>query len=80
MPGVTIGDGAIIASRAVVSKDVPPYAIMAGNPARVVRMRFDEAIIARLLAVGWWNWPIDKIMRNVDAIAGSDIDRLEGIR
>jgi virginiamycin A acetyltransferase len=63
-----------------VSKDVPPYAIMAGNPARVVRMRFDEAIIARLLAVAWWNWPIDNIMRNVDAIAGSDIDRLEGIR
>jgi virginiamycin A acetyltransferase len=43
-------------------------------------MRFDEAIIARLLAVAWWNWPIDNIMRNVDAIAGSDIDRLEGIR
>jgi virginiamycin A acetyltransferase len=80
MPGVTIGDGAIVAARAVVSRDVPPYAIVAGNPARVVRMRFDDATVARLLAVAWWHWPIDKIMRNVDAVSGSNIDRLEGAR
>jgi virginiamycin A acetyltransferase len=61
MPGVTIGDGAIVA----------------GNPARVVKMRFDEATISRLLAVAWWQWPIDRIMRNVDAIAGADIEKLE---
>ena len=80
MPGVTIGDGAIVASRAIVSKDVPPYAIVAGNPARVVRMRFDEATVARLLKVAWWHWPIDKIMRNVDAIAGSNLEKLESAR
>ncbi|MBN9069774.1 MAG: CatB-related O-acetyltransferase [Rhizobiales bacterium] len=77
LPGVTIGDGAIVATRAVVSRDVPPYAIVAGNPARVVKMRFDEETVSRLLAVGWWHWPIDKIMRNVDAIAGADIGKLE---
>jgi virginiamycin A acetyltransferase len=80
MPGVTIGDGAIVAARAVVSRDVPPYAIVAGNPARVVRARFDEETVSRLLAVAWWHWPIDKIMRNVDAISGADIERLEGAR
>jgi virginiamycin A acetyltransferase len=77
LPGVTIGDGAIVAARAVVSRDVPPYAIVAGNPARVVKMRFDEATVSRLLAVGWWHWPIDRIMRNVCAIAGADIEKLE---
>ncbi|WP_157017446.1 CatB-related O-acetyltransferase [Mesorhizobium xinjiangense] len=77
MPGVTIGDGAIIAAKSVVGKDVPPYAIVAGNPARVVRMRFDEATVKRLLAIAWWNWPVDKVTRNTDAIAGTDLDRLE---
>jgi virginiamycin A acetyltransferase len=61
----------------VVSRDVPPYAIVAGNPARVVKMRFDEKTVSRLLAVAWWHWPIDRIMRNVDAIAGADIEKLE---
>jgi|SRR6185312_14501136 len=78
MPGVAIGDGAIVAARAIVSRDVPPYAVVAGNPARVVRMRFDEDMVSRLLAVAWWDWPIDKIMRNVDAIAGSNLEKLEG--
>lgn len=77
MPGVTIGDGAIIAARAVVTRDVPAYAIVAGNAAGVVGMRFDETTIQRLLALAWWDWPVDKITRNLDAIRGSDIDRLE---
>lgn len=77
MPGVTIGDGAIVAARSVVMHDVPAYAIAAGNPARVVKMRFDEATIGRLLAVAWWNWPADRIARNLDAIRGADIERLE---
>jgi acetyltransferase-like isoleucine patch superfamily enzyme len=55
MPGVKIGDGAIVASRAVVTKDVPPYAIVGGNPARVIRMRFDEATVAALLEIRWWD-------------------------
>lgn len=77
MPGVTIGDGAIVAARSVVTHDVPPYAIVAGNAARVVKMRFDKQTVRRLLAVAWWDWPVDKITRNLDAIRGADIDRLE---
>jgi virginiamycin A acetyltransferase len=77
MPGIHIGNGAIIASAAVVTKDVPPYAIVGGNPARIIRMRFDDATIARLEAVRWWDWDAEKITRNVRAICGSDIAELE---
>jgi virginiamycin A acetyltransferase len=77
MPGVSIGHGAIVAARSVVASDVPPYAIVGGNPARTLRMRFDEKTIARLLGIAWWDWPVDKISRNLDAIRGGDLDRLE---
>lgn len=77
MPGVTIGHGAIIAARSVVTHDVPPYAIVGGNPARTMRMRFDERTVERLLAIAWWDWPVDRIGRNLDAIRGGDIARLE---
>lgn len=77
--GVTIGDGAIIASRAVVVKDVPAYSIVAGNPAKVVKMRFDDRTIERLLKIAWWDWPIEKINQNLKLISGSDIDKLEQI-
>lgn len=75
--GVTIGDGAIIAARAVVVKDVPPYAIVAGNPAKVVKMRFDDKTIERLLRIAWWNWDIEKINRNLSLICNLDVDRLD---
>jgi len=77
--GVTIGDGAIIATRAVVVKDVPPYAIVGGNPAKVIKMRFDEKTIDRLLKIAWWNWGIEKINLNLHLICNADIDRLESI-
>lgn len=77
MPGITIGDGAIVATRAVVTRDVPPYAVVGGNPAAVLRYRFDEATIARLLAVRWWEWGAAKITRNVRAICGSEVAALE---
>ncbi len=77
--GVTIGDGAIIAARAVVVKDVPPYAIVAGNPAKVVKMRFDGKTIERLLRISWWNWDIEKINRNLSLICNLDVDRLEKV-
>jgi virginiamycin A acetyltransferase len=80
MPGVRIGHGAIVATRSVLSQHVPPYAIVAGNPARIVRERFDSATIARLLAVSWWDWPEDKISRNLNAIRGTDLARLEAAR
>jgi virginiamycin A acetyltransferase len=77
MPGVQIGDGAIIATKAVVTKDVLPYAIVGGNPAQTIRMRFESDTIARLLALRWWDWDITKITRTVLAICSADIDALE---
>ena len=77
MPGVRIGDGAVIGAKAVVGSDVPPYAVVVGNPARIVRIRFDEATIGRLLRIAWWDWPVDKVTRNIDAISGNDLARLE---
>jgi len=74
MPGVTIGDGAIVASRAVVTKDVRPYAVVAGNPAVEVRRRFDDATVAELLRIAWWDWPVEKIQRNLAAITGPNPD------
>lgn len=76
MNGVTIGHGAIVAARAVVVKDVPPYAIVAGNPGKVVKMRFDDATIARLLDLAWWDWPIEKINRNLKALCRLDFGNL----
>ncbi|MEI2386236.1 CatB-related O-acetyltransferase [Breoghania sp. JC706] len=77
MPGITIGDGAIVGTRAVVASDIPPYAIAVGNPARVIRRRFDNKTIDRLLAIAWWNWPAEQIGRHLDRIRGADIDALE---
>ncbi len=75
--GVKIGDGAVIATRAVVVKDVPPYAIVAGNPAKVVKMRFDDKTIERLLHISWWEWDIEKINRYLPLICNLDVNRLE---
>lgn len=65
MPGVTIGHGAIVAARAVVAGDVPPYAIVAGNPARVVRTRFEPARVRELLDMAWWDWPEEEILAGI---------------
>jgi len=78
LPGITVGDGAVLGASAVVARDVPSYGIVAGNPATVVKMRFDDNIIAQLLAIAWWHWDADKITRNLDAIRGHDIAALEG--
>jgi virginiamycin A acetyltransferase len=78
MPGVTIGDGAIIAAGSVVTKNVLPYTIVGGNPAQVIRNRFDGITISKLEKISWWNWDMDKITRYVKAICSSNIDILEG--
>ena len=80
MPGVSIGDGAIIGSKAVVTKDVAPYSIVGGNPARVIKMRFDDQTINALLEIKWWDWPIEKISRNLLAIQGCDLDSLRAAK
>jgi virginiamycin A acetyltransferase len=64
--GVTIGDGAVIASGSVVFTEVPPYAIVAGNPAKIIRYRFSKEIVERLLRIAWWDWPDEKISENIE--------------
>ena len=74
LSGLTIGDGAVVAAKTVVTKDVPPYAIVAGNPSRVVSMRFTEQQRAGLLAIKWWEWPEETILERVASLNGGGID------
>ena len=76
MPGVQVGDGAIIAAKSVVVGDVAPYTIVGGNPAKSIRQRFDDNTIRRLLEVAWWSWDIEKITRNLEKIVAADIEAL----
>jgi len=79
MPGVTIGHGAVVAAASVVTRDVPPYAIVAGNPARVIRMRFDETDVERLLRAAWWDWPMGLVTQHARTIMAGTPAELEGI-
>jgi carbonic anhydrase/acetyltransferase-like protein (isoleucine patch superfamily) len=74
MSGVTICDGAVIGAYSVVTKNVCPYTIVGGNPAREIRKRFSDQQIAALLAIKWWNWPIEKIVECVDELSDPDVD------
>ena len=79
MPGVQIGHGAIVAAGSVVSRDVPPYGIVAGNPARVVSTRFDEEDVARLLDAAWWDWPVGLVTEHARTIMAGTPAEIEAI-
>lgn len=77
MPGVKIGNGAIIASKSVVTQDIPAYAIFGGNPAKQIKLRFEPQIIAELQTIAWWDWPIQYLTEHLTAITQSDIEALK---
>lgn len=77
MPGIHIGDGAIIATNAVVTKDVPSYSIVGGNPAKLIRYRFDEETIDILNTLKWWNWDVEKITENIPILTSNNTDDLK---
>jgi virginiamycin A acetyltransferase len=79
LPGVRIGDGAVIGTLAVVAQDVPPYAIVAGNPARIVRRRLNADEAARMQAIAWWDWEPARITGALSAISGGDVAALERV-
>ena len=80
MPGVSIGDGAIVSSRATVVADVPPYTVVGGNPARVIKERFPADVAAALQEIAWWDWPVEHITEHLALIAGGDVAALARVR
>ncbi|MDY3047393.1 MAG: Vat family streptogramin A O-acetyltransferase [Candidatus Enterosoma sp.] len=77
VPGVHIGDGAVIGANSVVGSDMPPYTIAVGNPCRVIKKRFDDKTIEKLLNLKWWDYPIEAIEQNIDKLFNGNIDELE---
>ena len=77
LAGISVGHGAVIGAESVVTSDVPPYAVVAGNPARPIRHRHPPATVERLLALAWWDWPIEHITRHVHLLAAGDVEALE---
>lgn len=76
MAGVNIGDGAIIATNSTVIKDVEPYSIVGGNPAKEIKKRFSKEVITKLLELQWWNWDIEKITRNIQYLTDAEIEKI----
>lgn len=80
LPGVRVGDGAVIGANSVVTGDIPPYCVAAGNPCRVKKKRFDSALTEYLLSLKWWDWEPEKIFRNMDALCSDDLEKIKRIR
>lgn len=80
MPGIVVGDGAIIASKSVVTKDVEPYSIVGGNPAQQIRHRFSKEIIELLLELKWWDWDIETIAKHATVILGNSLEELTELK
>ncbi len=80
LPGVHIGDGAIIGANSVVSKDVLPYTIVGGNPIKLIRKRFDDEMIEFLLNLKWWDWPAEKIFDNLEVLCSGDVSMIKEIK
>ncbi|OPX56613.1 virginiamycin A acetyltransferase [Oceanospirillum multiglobuliferum] len=76
MPGITIGDGAIVASKSVVTQDVPAYYVVGGNPAKILKYRFEPNVVDKLLEIAWWNWSSEKITLNLKAITNNELELL----
>lgn len=76
LSGIVIGDGAAIGARSVVAKNVEPYSIVAGNPAREIKKRFNDETIKKLLDLKWWNWELDKIKENINILCGNNLNSL----
>lgn len=79
MPGIRIGNGAVIGTRAVVTRDVEPYTIVGGNPAAPIRRRFDDRRVALLLEMGWWDWPDERLQRAMPLLTSGDVDALHAL-
>lgn len=80
MPGIKIGNGAIIAANSIVVKNVEPYTIVGGNPSKVIKKRFSDEVINLLLAIQWWNWDIEKITQNVQLLTSNDFEKLSHLK
>lgn len=80
LPGVHIGDGAIIGANSVVTKDIPAYHIAGGNPCKIIRKRFDDELIKYLEEIKWWNWKEDKIFANLEILCSSDLEKIKKIK
>lgn len=79
MPGVNIGDGAIIAANSVVTKDIPAYCVAGGNPCKIIKKRFDDELISYLQEIKWWDWSPEKIFGNLEALCSGDLEQIRNI-
>lgn len=80
LPGVHIGDGAIIGANSIVTKDIPPYHIAGGNPCKIIRKRFNEEFIDYLEEIKWWDWEEDKIFKNLEILCSNDLEKIKAIK